>query len=342
MKMEVKFNSKVNKKDQITQCLPEKSTYFNENNDSLNLYDSFIESEDYINNSINKIFLTKSTLCDYEKIYNNEEEFNKIYTFQSNRLTDIKGANPFISQSSLENKVSPKIKTEKAMVNKVKAIIFTEIETQNKPKRTFENKKYKMGRKRKADTNLENNEHETNKSKNVHTKNAGDNLRIKFRRGFFKYLILFINTLIGNSKKLKKKGKIQKINLKEIIDMKKENVLKFLDLSAREFLSKDISVKCKTLKNDHNKNLIKYIYDIGEITITKVLDKSMRELLHIFCKDKNEDKENDDFKLFNRLQDFIDNDLKAKNKNNNDEDIEFFKYQALNFEEIIKSIDGRG
>ena len=36
---------------------------------------------------------------------------------------------------------------------------------------------------------------ETNKSKNVHTKNACDNLRIKFRRGFFKYLILFINII---------------------------------------------------------------------------------------------------------------------------------------------------
>ena len=54
--MEEKFNSTVNKIDKITQCLPEKSTYFNENNDSLNLYDSFIEDEDYINNSINKIF----------------------------------------------------------------------------------------------------------------------------------------------------------------------------------------------------------------------------------------------------------------------------------------------
>ena len=345
--MDIIFNSTVNTMDNNSQCFPEKSLYcndFNENNDSLNPYDNFIESENDINNRINKIFFTKSTLDDYEKICDNEEEFNKLFTYKSNNLTFNKGANPVISQTSLANKVSAKTTTEKNIVYEVKVKIFEETETQNKPKRTYENKKYKMGRKKKTDTDLEKNEDETNKNKIEHTRMNSDNLRTKFKRGFINYLISFINKLIRKNPKLNGKGKIQKIKLKIIINMSKQSLLKFLDLSAREFLSQDISVKCKTLQNHHNKNLIKYIYDIGDTTITEILDKSMRELMHIFCEDKKnkENEENDVFQHFDRLQDFIDNYLKVKDNNINEEYIEKFKYQALNFEEIIKSLEGRG
>ena len=114
--------------------------------------------------------------------------------------------------------------------------------------------------------------------------------------------------------------------------MKKQHILQFFDSTAKEYLSQEISEKCKRYKKDNNKTLIKYIYDINEEILINVLDKTNRELWKIFCSDKK--KEDNIFQHFDRLSDYIKNDL-VKEKNT-DEYIKKFIYQANNFEEEFK------
>ena len=171
-------------------------------------------------------------------------------------------------------------------------------------------------------------------NENVHSKYKPDNIRIKFKRGFLNYLIIFINLLIGKSNKLKKKGYIQKIDSCIIRDNKKEYILKMLDMSAKDFLSLPITKKIKRLDRDHNEKLIKYIYEVNEISVIEVLNKSIRELMFIFCSNIIQD---NIFKHFKRLQYYIDNDL----SNEDPLYIKKFKYHALNFEDEYKDIDGR-
>jgi hypothetical protein len=70
-----------------------------------------------------------------------------------------------------------------------------------------------------------------------------------------------------------------------------------------------------------------------------VLEKTNRELWHIFCTDnKEKNKEENIFQYFHRLCDYIDNDLIKEE--NTDEYIDKLKYQAKNFEEeFIKKQD---
>ena len=171
-------------------------------------------------------------------------------------------------------------------------------------------------------------------NENVHSKYKPDNIRIKFKRGFLNYLIIFINLLIGKSNKLKKKGYIQKIDSCIIRDNKKEYILKMLDMSAKDFLSLPITKKIKRLDRDHNEKLIKYIYEVNEISVIEVLNKGIRELMFIFCSNIIQD---NIFKHFKRLQYYIDNDL----SNEDPLYIKKFKYHALNFEDEYKDIDGR-
>lgn len=197
---------------------------------------------------------------------------------------------------------------------------------------SYSNKKYNsknMGRKIKEKTLIENNI-------NVHDKTKEDNIRLKFKRIFFKYLIESINYEIAKNPKLKKQGKIMKLDSRIIKNSKKDHILAMLDLSAAEYLSNDISKKNKKLPKEHNKKLIQFIYDINETNIIKILEKSIRELIKIFCSGNDEE---NIFK-FKRLQYYIDNILIAE-KHENENYILKFKEQAINYEEKYKELHGR-
>ena len=172
---------------------------------------------------------------------------------------------------------------------------------------------------------------------NINNKYRKDNVRLRYKRAFINCLIDFINSKIDKCEKLRKKGRLLKLSKNIIEKTKKRDTLIMLNTSAREYLSKEISTKWKTLKPDHNKKLIDYIYEINEISITNILDKSINDLMNIFC---NEAIEDNDFKDFKRLQYYIDNELVEVcfDKNNY---IELFKEQAKNYKEIIEKLDGR-
>ena len=135
---------------------------------------------------------------------------------------------------------------------------------------------------------------------------------------------------------MKNKGKIKKLDNNIVLNTKKEHILAMLNTPAKIYLSKNINKKSKILSKDHNEQLIKYIYEVNEINVIKILDKNIGELMNIFCKNiiiyGN-------YKYFT-LQYYIDNVLKKK-KNENELYISKFIYQALNYEEIYKKLDGR-
>ena len=205
---------------------------------------------------------------------------------------------------------------------------FEETLEKKEKKRTIYNKQ-NMGRKKKE-------EKEVGENKTVNDKYRPDNIRLRYKRGFLSCLIDFSNFLIGLSPKLKNKGKIKKLDNNIVLNTKKEHILAMLNTPAKIYLSKNINKKSKKLSKDHNEQLIKYIYEVNEIKVTKVLDKNMGELMNIFCKNiiiyGN-------YKYFT-LQYYIDNVLKKK-MNENELYISKFIYQALNYEEIYKKLDGR-
>ena len=171
----------------------------------------------------------------------------------------------------------------------------------------------------------------------IHNRDCEDNIRLKFKRLFFKNLILFINHLLANTPNMKLNGKeIKKIESVYINSSKKDKNLKMLDLTAKEILSKEICKKFKKFSKDHNINLIKSIYEENETNIIKVLNKSIRKLMEIFCRDKVK---NNIFKHYKRLNYYMNEFLNKKKEN--EKYIEKFIYQAKNYEEIYNNIDGR-
>ena len=205
---------------------------------------------------------------------------------------------------------------------------FEETLEKKEKKRTIYNKQ-NMGRKKKE-------EKEVGENKTVNDKYRPDNIRLRYKRGFLSCLIDFSNFLIGLSPKLKNKGKIKKLDNNIVLNTKKEHILAMLNTPAKIYLSKNINKKSKKLSKDHNEQLIKYIYEVNEIKVTKVLDKNMGELMNIFCKNIII---YDNYNYFT-LQYYIDNVLKKK-MNENELYISKFIYQALNYEEIYKKLDGR-
>lgn len=245
---------------------------------------------------------------------NNENKTNKTNIFKIITIPNPTGTTREISRSIIPVGTSKNNNGEKL--------------TGKKTKRKFKNTK-NMGRKK-------------NNDKNKIGKYREDNIRTKVKRFFINSLINFINILIIASQKLDGNYKIQKLNNEIITNMKKENLLKFFDSSARAFLSQDISVKCKRMVKNYNKKLIDKIYEVKETTITYVLDKSIRELFDIFC---NKISTTDvHFENFERLEKSIMNELK-RDKDESEKDYKNYinnvKYQALNFEKIIIAKDGR-
>ena len=185
-----------------------------------------------------------------------------------------------------------------------------------------------MGRKRKDDNS---NEHK------VHNKESEDNIRIKFKRLFINNLTLFINYLIRESENIKLKDlQLKKIESSYTNTIKKDKNLQMLNLTVGEFLSKEIAKKFKKYPKDHNIQLIKLIYEEKEERIIRILDRSIREMMRIFCNDKIK---NNIFKKYKRLKDYV-NELYIKKKEN-ESYIRKFIYVGKNYEEIYNEIDGR-
>jgi hypothetical protein len=326
-------------------------------------FDGQYETEDpyeILNNPFNQFNLFQQNTLSYqnEEESINEERFFFAPTNQLNNNAQPNGINEnhqeveshvsnkihFIIEShvSNENHVIAKSQDSKKNDKITQGKIVTSTNTRTK---TFEDtivKKEKikkiyntknMGCMKKSEKASYNNE-----NKKVHDKYKPDNIRLKFKRGFHSYLVSFINILYAKSNKVKIKGKLQKLADHIVKNTKKEHILKMLDISARQYLSNEISIQTKKLGRNNNKILIDHIYEVNETSITVVLDKKIRELMNIFC--SNDLIDDEIFKHFKRLHNYI-NDVLINKKNQDELYISEFKYQALNYEKEYKALAGR-
>ena len=200
-------------------------------------------------------------------------------------------------------------------------------------KRKYKNKE-KMGCKKRKSPSINININENGKK--VHDKKRADNIRTKYKRFFFKSLIEFLNGKIKNCPRITKRGKLIKLNGNIIKRDKKYVIQHMLKSTGKEFLSLNISTKFRKLKPENNKELIDFIYKIGEKSITKILDKTIQELMDIFRETETKEEDLEDLKDFKKLSFY------TKNKLNGDSDYEkLFLKESLNYEKNIEELHGR-
>ena len=66
-----------------------------------------------------------------------------------------------------------------------------------------------------------------------HNKYIPDNIRLRYKRSFFKYLIKFINNRISKCPKLKKRGTIKQLTSSIITNTKKDKTLLMLNSTVK-------------------------------------------------------------------------------------------------------------
>lgn len=223
-------------------------------------------------------------------------------------------------------------KEKEIETNKCKTNITNrnDFETQKKKK-----DKAKLGRKRKG---------EINDNQKVHSKESIDNIKIKFKRLFFNNLNAFLNNKLKKSKNLKLNSlRFKKLNSGYIERLKKNVNLEMLDSPASAVLSRDIAKKYKNFDRDHNKKIINLIYEENEESLMSILNKSIGQLMKIFCSSKEDKKEEDLFKEYKRLDEYIKIFIKNLPENGKDKEDYFnkLKNEGENFEKGLKSIFGR-
>ena len=183
----------------------------------------------------------------------------------------------------------------------------------------------KIGRKKKEDTMIHD-----------HNKNSEDNIIKKIKAKITNYLINFINKVINLSfseekiksyiKKIKDDKEPEKEDLIKILDYdqtinmnKKEQNLKFLKMSLKEYLSIDISRKFKHYPKDSNKIIINEILKNekdDKILMFILNDLTLEDFIDIFTRKK-------EFESYNKL---------------NNEQIYFLKENFTYVESLLEKI----
>jgi hypothetical protein len=265
--------------------------------------------------------LNRSNEMALENQISNQDLQNTINDNNNTSLTeDIKNNDINTDENVINNNITTNNEDNLLLTIKIK-----------KEKRKFKSTR-NMGRKKKG------NSIPGNYGKKINNKFRPNNMRVKNDRAFNDSLIDFINLLIGRSSKLENMGRLKKLSSDIINTSKKSVLLGYLDQTAREYLSNEISIKFKKFPSDYNKLLIDHIYEVNETSITVVLDKKIRELMNIFC--SNDLIDDEIFKHFKRLHNYI-NDVLINKKNQDELYISEFKYQALNYEKEYKALAGR-
>lgn len=207
--------------------------------------------------------------------------------------------------------------------------------------------KVKRGRKSKEEKKDKREKGEIRDIKKVHTKRRPDNVRTKYKRLFFRNLILFLNNKLKKSKNRNLNSlRFQKLNSEYTKNLTKKLNLEMLSSPAFVVLSLDIAKKYKRLDRNHNKRIINLIYEENEESIMSILNKSIGQLMEIFSSTKKDKKEEDLFKEYKRLDEYIENyknnlSEDEKDKEDSEDYFEILKNEGENFEKSLKSIYGR-
>lgn len=311
----------------------------------MNLENSINDESPFFNNGLdfinNSFILGNSEPFLDKKEYNSDFVGKNIKEIEEDNNSSNDNNNFFLKNELLYNIKNPKEEKEKEIIkndeilNKTGNNKSTEeitltngLTIKDNPKNGKKGNNSNMGRKRIGDIYDE---------KEVHNKESEDNIRLKFKRLFINNLMNFINTLLKQSPNVKLNClEIKKLESSYVNTTKKDKNLKMLDLTVGEFFSNPICKKYKKIPKDHNIKLIKLIYKEDEKRIVKILNRTIRDLMKIFCRDKIR---KNVFKRYKRLKDYVEEFINKKGEK--ESYIKKFIYQGKNFEEIYKEIDGR-
>ena len=116
-----------------------------------------------------------------------------------------------------------------------------------------------------------------------HNKMTGDNIIKKIKAEFFKYMILFINNIIGTIN-LIYNNKIYKIDYDFINRLNREIDLKYLNMTIKDLLSLNVSPKYKKLIPESNKHYIEIILSSKSLdnAIKFAFNMTFRDFIDIF------------------------------------------------------------
>ena len=196
-----------------------------------------------------------------ENIFGNDEFKNKL-SFDINSM--------FTKDEKLESKFLNK-KRSRDDDNSEENFLNELMENDKVEKNEQENRK-KRGRKPKNKNNYK-----------EHDRMAADNTVKKIKAEFFKYMILFINNIIG-TKNLIYNHKIYKIDYDLINRLNREIDLKYLNMTIKDLLSLDVSPKYKKVESESNKNYIEKILNEKSLneTIKFSFNMKFRDFIDIF------------------------------------------------------------
>ena len=151
----------------------------------------------------------------------------------------------------------------------------------------------------------------------VHNKFGQDNMIRKIKRAFIRSLLNYINKKYeeyqrrNNHKKFKL---LKQISPKTVTEIKKENNLKWLNMTIKDVLSKEISTKYKKNNSfvNYNEKQINKLYKDGKVKeVIDILEKTVRDLYNIFI---NKEDNNETLEGFETLEDNINYLRKKMNK----------------------------
>ena len=140
---------------------------------------------------------------------------------------------------------------------------------------------------------IENNKQESHKKRGrkpekikgykVHDKMTSDNIIKKIKDEFFKYMVLFINNIIGTIN-LIYNNKIYKIDYELINRLNREIDLKYLNMSIKDLMSLNVSPKYKKVETNSNKNYIEKILNEKSVNdaIKFSFKMTFRDFIDIF------------------------------------------------------------
>ena len=249
------------KEDDNVNQIQDKTTAFNTSNKknkkcyntSLKLLENVIIEED----NSPKLF----SFSDIgENIFGNDEFKNKL-SFDINSM--------FTKDEKLESKFLNK---KRSRDDNSEENFLNELMENDKVEKNEQENRIKRGRKPK-----------NKNSYKEHDRMAADNTVKKIKAEFFKYMILFINNIIG-TKNLIYNHKIYKIDYDLINRLNREIDLKYLNMTIKDLLSLDVSPKYKKVESESNKNYIEKILNEKSLneTIKFSFNMKFRDFIDIF------------------------------------------------------------
>lgn len=260
----------------------------------------------------------------------NSNDFEEIYIKNPPNIIELEEEEEKVTEE--KGKENPINSTERTKTTAYKTILPVVLKENEKAK-IFEIKKVKksfIGRKRKNQFQLSNNDTVTDTDNKVHTKNEKDDMFTKLKRNGYNNSLKCVNYKLKKSKNPKLNSiKLKKIDNSVIIVSKKEENQALFKTELKDLFSNKLSKKYKYENPYYNKEKIDFILKQNDKEINSVIEKKFGDMIDIYV-----DKNKEVIDGFTKLKD----DKEFLTKNKDKKYVKLFKDFAYNYEENVNKI----